>query len=588
MAQSHPAQRAGSNLGAFRFALFCLAVATISPIHIDALLQPEAALLGKRRQFQLRAVSAKPQDKKPKSRRVRLMNKMGFKQLSKEGAEIRKAEEAPTSEKKYEITAVEDLEDYFDDESDLFRNEKGEINQDARVKALSVKGDTQIIGSVENPDYVHPVAKLVNERKRNGSKCVDGAREDGFKVALVVEGGGMRGCVSAGMVCALHHMGLRDTVDVVYGSSAGSIVGAYFITGQLPWFGPELYYDKLTTAGREFIDSKRLLRSLGLGLVNPRLYRDVLSRRNNGKPVLSLPFLLKKTMQETKPLDWEKFKARQALQPLRVVASGVKSEKPFIMDMANGHFHTLDEMSKCMHASCLLPGIAGSLMNIKVGGDDDEKPKFVLQNGLDDPDYEPLADALIHAPIPYDIAQEEGATHVIVIRSRPDGTDVTGKGGVFERLIMRRFFMRKNKLAGTFNRMTSHLHKKLYAKSVIELNHAAFSQEDYKDTSKSHVLTMALAPGSEEVTRLETGREAIFEGVRRGFARAYDALVEDPAERGRGHIVAKQYFPDEILDYDPTDIEHSNELSAFEIYMQQNGVSPKSWDKSFVPGDWSK
>jgi predicted acylesterase/phospholipase RssA len=514
------------------------------------------------------------------SKRARLLNKMGFKALAKDGADIRKAAKAQTPKEIFEIKTVEELEDYFDDKEGRYRTEKGEIDYDSLLRGLSVKGDTQIIGSKDHPEYVHPVAKLLHERKRNNSVCVEGERPDGCKVALVVEGGGMRGCISAGMVCAIHHLGLRETVDVIYGSSAGSMIGAYFNTGQLPWFGPEVYYDKLTTAGKEFIDTGRLLRSLGFGLVDPRLFKDVMTRPSNGKPVLNLPFLLRTTMQETKPLNWEAFVERQKVQPLKVVASALKSEKPFVMGMKEGHFNTFDELSDCMHASCLLPGIAGPIMNAKVRNMDSPKPKYIVANNLKDPDYEPLSDALIYGPMPYEAAFQEGATHAIVIRSRPDGTDVTGKGGVFEKLIMRRFFLRKNKLPKMFQRMSRHFHKKLYAKDVLELNKQAVSTRDYLDTSKPHSLTMALPPGSEEVARLEIGREAVFEGVRRGFARAYDALVEDPSERGRGDIVARQYFPDEILDYDPTTIERYDE-SAFSVFMEECGLSPKSWDEVF-------
>ena len=567
-----------------RLAIVCLAgVLCFHPTNTHALVRPNLHLARNEKKLEVRAASRAPDELNVGSKRVRLLNKIGFKRLRKDGKEIREAKSnhrhIPGT--KFDIKSVAELNAYFDDEANRFRDKKGEIDYDDLLKSLSVEGDTQIIGSPDHPDYVHPVAKLLHERKRKNSTCVEGPREDGCKVALVVEGGGMRGCVSAGMVCALHHLGLRETVDVVYGSSAGSIVGAYFITEQLPWFGPEVYYDKLTTAGREFIDTSRLLRSLGLGLANPRLLKDVLIRRNNGKPILNLPFLLKKTMLETQPLDWDTLTKRRKVQPLKVVASALKSEKPMIMDMENGHFKSLEELSNCMHASCLLPGIAGPVMNIKVTGNDDEKPKFVIRNNLKDPDYEPLGDALIYAPMPYDIAQKDGATHTIVIRSRPDGIDVTGKGGVFERLIFKRFFMRKNKLPGAFKRMASQLHKKLYAKNVIELNEASYSNRDYKDTSQPHRLTLALRPGSDEVTRLETGREAIFEGVRRGFARAYDALVEDPSERGRGHIVAQQYFPDEILDYDPLDVK-SNRKSAFQIYMEENEISPKAWDETFA------
>jgi predicted acylesterase/phospholipase RssA len=561
--------------------LACLWGALLSSRFTDGFVVPHNLLLQKQSSM-TSGISTTTKSADAPSKAIRLLNTIGLRALASDRTDIGNMPSETKTREIYEINSVEELDSYFADDAKRFRSETGKIDYDALLKSLSVKGDTQIIGSINHPEYIHPVAQLLHERKQNGSICTEGKRSDGCKVALIVEGGGMRGCISAGMICALHHLGLRDTVDVVYGASAGSIIGAYFITNQLPWFGPEVYYDKLTTAGKDFIDSKRLLRSLGFGMLDPRLIRDVLTRPQNGKPGLNLAFLLKTTLQKTKALNWEAFAERQKVQPLYVVASAVRSEETFVRGMKEGHFSTFDELSDCMHASCLLPGIAGPVMNVKVRNMDSDKPKFILANNLQDPDYEPLGDALVYGPIPYEEAFKNGATHAIVIRSRPDGTDVTGKGGLFEKLIFRRFFVRKNKLPKMFHRMTRHLHKKLYAKNVIELNREAFSTREYLDTSKPHVLTIALPPGSEEVTRLETRREAIFEGVRRGFARAYDALVLDPAERGRGAIVAKQYFPDEILEYDPTKIDRLDD-SAFSIFMEESGIAaPKSWDDAFT------
>lgn len=53
------------------------------------------------------------------------------------------------------------------------------------------------------------------------------------QIGLAIEGGGMRGCVSAGMIAAIYDLGLMDMFDAVYGSSAGSLVGAYAIAGQV-------------------------------------------------------------------------------------------------------------------------------------------------------------------------------------------------------------------------------------------------------------------------------------------------------------------------------------------------------------------
>lgn len=383
----------------------------------------------------------------------------------------------------------------------------------------------------------------------------------------------MRGCVTAGMVCAIHYLGLEDAFDVIYGSSAGTVIGAYFCTRQLPWFGPEIYYDSLTTAKKRFIDSSRFMRTLGVGLLDPRLIKDVITRPAHGKPVLNLDFLLKETVQVRKPLDWDKFVKMQEVQPVRVVASGLRRERSVTLDMANGGFRSLDEFACAAHASCLLPGIAGPVMNYDshAGNENDEDDdnenvqtnhKYFVKNGVNRPGVEPLADALIFEPLPYRTALEEGATDVVVLRSRPDGTDVTGKTSLFEKLIFWRFFQKKNRLDRIYKYMRTHQQKKLYAELVLELNEATKGKGD------KSMMAIAVPAGSPEITRLETRREAIFDGVRRGFARAYDALVEDKNERGRGMEVAKQVLPDEILNYDPLEIDSGN-VSAFEYYLKQ-------------------
>lgn len=469
---------------------------------------------------------------------------------------------------KYDIHTQEELDQYIDETSERFRKTKGgRIDYPARLKACNVEGDTQKIGSPDLPSLTHPVVKLLHQRRKSGTK------DDGFKVALSIEGGGMRGCLSAGMVSALYYLGLEDAVDVVYGSSAGGVIGSYFVTRQLQWFGPEIYYDSLTTAGKDFIDAKRLMRALGIGVLNPRLWYDFISKPHFGRPVLDLDFLLKRTLQETKPLDWEEFVRQQSKLPIKIVASNLRDEKAVVMDMENGSFTSRAELAQCMHASCLLPGIAGPLMNR-----DETTGKMILGNNLKN--VMPMADALLYEPMPFRSAIAEGATHVVVLRTRPDGTDVTGKSSIFERMIFRRFFKRKNNLPHILDYMNKGLHKMLYARDVLALNEMANDfDRAYTDTTKPHVLTVAVPPGSPEVARLEARRSVIFDGVRRGFARAYDALVEDPAERGRGEIVARQYFPDEILEYDPTTIS-SEHKSAFEVYLETKGEDPKKWKAS--------
>eukprot|EP00577_Skeletonema_sp_RCC1716_P006255 CAMPEP_0113400088 /NCGR_PEP_ID=MMETSP0013_2-20120614/15924_1 /TAXON_ID=2843 ORGANISM="Skeletonema costatum, Strain 1716" /NCGR_SAMPLE_ID=MMETSP0013_2 /ASSEMBLY_ACC=CAM_ASM_000158 /LENGTH=618 /DNA_ID=CAMNT_0000285109 /DNA_START=70 /DNA_END=1922 /DNA_ORIENTATION=+ /assembly_acc=CAM_ASM_000158 len=530
------------------------------------------------------------------SKRKRVLNLLGLHKFTKKQVSTQNSkEEKPLESGPFDVTTVKELDEYFDDVKLRFRKGKSKnqagapaeksrkvIDYDALVASLSVEGDTQIIGSAEHKDLVHPVVQLLHERRRQiekiktesetdsvNSKPVDRTMppEDGCRIALAVEGGGMRGCVTAGMVTAIHHLGLEDTIDVVYGSSAGTVIGAYFITRQLPWYGPEVYYDMLTSAGTDFINTKRFLRALGLGFLDPRLAKDVIFRRNHGKPVLDLSYLLRTTMQENKPLDWETFERMQKVQPLKVMASGLRSEKAIIMDMERGSFRNIKEMASCMQASCLLPGVAGPVMNMNTNAVDDSSETVMIPRNNEGGDGEPLADSLLFEPMPYRAALLEKATHVLVLRSRPDGVDVTGKTSIFEKLIFRRFFLKKNSLRNIYEYMRKGLHKKRYAEDVIVLNEAANDMNrPYSDTEKPHLLPIAVPPGSPEVKRLETGREPILQGVRRGYARAYDALVEDVEQRGRGMEMAMKMFPDDILDYDPKTYTSTHE-SAYASYL---------------------
>ncbi len=78
----------------------------------------------------------------------------------------------------------------------------------------------------------HPVTQVLKQRARAGSR--PGAREDGHRVALVLEGGGMRGVVSAGMTAAIERLGLTPGFDLVAGASAGAINGAALLAGAAP------------------------------------------------------------------------------------------------------------------------------------------------------------------------------------------------------------------------------------------------------------------------------------------------------------------------------------------------------------------
>ncbi|CAM9200175.1 unnamed protein product [Chrysoparadoxa australica] len=404
----------------------------------------------------------------------------------------------------------------------------------------------------------HPVLQVLSARAAAGSK--PGQRADGLKVGLAVEGGGMRGCTSAGMVAALCDLGLMDCMDAVYGSSAGSLVSAYALANQpgMPRqvihsdfpglltllleaelacrvrLGCSIYYDTLTGEGNHFIDTRYIWRQLGLGLlgaaVTGRAGLKDLWKDRMGNPVLKLDYLLKDVVEKIRPLDWSRFWATQTHQPLHVIASGVQSGKSVALSAKGGHFSSLEELTACMRASMLLPGITGPLVNLA------NVP-------------EPLVDSQLYEPIPFYTAVADGCTHILVLRSRPDGANVVGKPKLAEIALWRRFFKRKSRHPEAYKYMKAGGHKKHYAEAVLTLN-AAAAQEASDDGP--YLMAVSLKDG-EEIGRLEQRREAILDGVRKGYEAGYD-LLRGAAEGGGGaadgQAAGLTAFPPSILDSD--------------------------------------
>lgn len=84
---------------------------------------------------------------------------------------------------------------------------------------------------------------------------------DGRKLALVVEGGALRGVCSAGGVVALEDLRMTDVFDHVYGTSAGVMNASYFVAGQAR-LGIRIYYEDMNR--REIVNPWRLWKILDL------------------------------------------------------------------------------------------------------------------------------------------------------------------------------------------------------------------------------------------------------------------------------------------------------------------------------------
>src|ERR1035438_807636 len=88
-----------------------------------------------------------------------------------------------------------------------------------------------------------------------------GATSGGAKLGLVVEGGGMRGVYSGGVLVAMEGMGLTGVFDEVYAESAGATNSCYFLAGQAK-YGSAIYLDDLTSL--RFVNPFRLGRIIDI------------------------------------------------------------------------------------------------------------------------------------------------------------------------------------------------------------------------------------------------------------------------------------------------------------------------------------
>ena len=201
----------------------------------------------------------------------------------------------------------------------------------------------------------HTVLDAIWQRARSGSK--PGQRSDNLKIGLAIEGGGLRGCTTAGMASAIMHLGLSDSFDVVLGSSAGSIIGTYFVSKAPAETTYSFFCDHLTTSkdklnGSSWLDIGRIV-----DLFTPQKLGPT---QNSSKfPVMVLDYPMKVLMQELLPVDWEAFSRNDKNQPMKIIASGLFSEDSVILGTEEGSFHDLQSLCECVKASCMLPGVAG-------------------------------------------------------------------------------------------------------------------------------------------------------------------------------------------------------------------------------------
>ncbi len=303
------------------------------------------------------------------------------------------------------------------------------------------------------PAQAHPVVSLAESRLVRGS--LPGQRTDGFKLCLAIEGGGMRGVVSAGMVTALENLGLRDLFDAVYGTSAGAINGAYFLSDQAA-YGTTIYYENVNNS--RFLARRRIL--------------------SPGR-VMSLEFLLDQVMAHEKVLDWQA--VLDSAVPLKVVVTSMERRRAEVLE----GFASRDELWESLRASSRVPVIAGP--PVEIG-----KERYV--------------DGSVYAKIPLELAVADLCTHVLVLQTWPGGLKRTAPGPV-RRWLVRRYLRKFDPdLAKEFGRGPS-----AYDDAMESIRLGSISGD-----GPPYVL--GVTPGPELVlTTFEKSRDRLIGGARAGF-----------------------------------------------------------------------
>src|SRR5215207_6235883 len=185
----------------------------------------------------------------------------------------------------------------------------------------------------------------------------------------------MRGAVSGGMALGLDELGLARSFDAAYGSSAGTLNAMWLVSGRV----------------RDGIPT----------WTDPRLVRELISRRRALRrgPVVDVRRLVEERYEQLSPGLFEAVLAGST--ELHPIATDVETADA--VDL-HGEIRDPASLRLCLRASAALPVLAG--------------PPVAL-------DGRRYIDAGLSAAIPFRAALADGATHVLVLRSRRAGEAVT-------------------------------------------------------------------------------------------------------------------------------------------------------------------
>ena len=274
----------------------------------------------------------------------------------------------------------------------------------------------------------------------------------------------MRGAVSGGMALALDELGLAGAFDAAYGSSAGALNAMWLVSGRL----------------REGIPT----------WTDPGLVHALISRRRailRRGPVVDIETLVERRYEQLSPGLFDAVLASRA--ELHPIATDVRSGEA--VDL-HGTIEDPPSLRRALRASAALPFLAGPPVSV---------------------DGRELLDAGLSAAIPFRAALADGATHVLVLRSRREGETATAPSRAAGALTAR-----------LLRRLDPAVAEAFLTRAEREAEDEAFLADPPADTPP--ILSVRPAPSSAVPGRLERDIDVVRAGLEAGREACLRALSE--------------------------------------------------------------
>lgn len=217
-------------------------------------------------------------------------------------------------------------------------------------------------------DSAQPLVRpmdLIARRHRAGTPA--GEHRDGARLALAIEGGAARGAYSHGMAMGLEELGILRCFDAVYGASAGALNGAWLLCGRAIRAERAWHSDVV----RRVISPLRALR---------------------GGRVVDTRYLVHTVYERVVPMDF----AAILDNPVTFHPIGTDITDGSAVDL-RPHITDVASLQRALRATTCMPVLAG---------------RPVTMAGR------PYVDAGLSESVPIRTARAQGATHIVVLRTK--------------------------------------------------------------------------------------------------------------------------------------------------------------------------